>query len=185
MRQPLTPETIRLWQLLKTGVGHGDRIECLGETFNQYFNRIPIILTGWGWKSKHLCLKYLSWDGISYCTLSKFGALIFQRRRIEAWSIWTETMASQIGKFMGSTWGPPGSCRSQIGPMLAPWTLLPGLQMGWWPEHSTQISWKEVALPYSLTPTLERVVLPHPSCGNEFKCHLGTHATEWIHERFL
>ena len=33
---------------------------------------------------------------------------------------------SQITKFMGPTWGPPGSCR-QMGPMLAPWTLLLGL----------------------------------------------------------
>ena len=24
------------------------------------------------------------------------------------------------------TWGPPGSCRPQMGPMLAPWTLLSG-----------------------------------------------------------
>ena len=24
--------------------------------------------------------------------------------------------------FMGPTWGPPGSCRPQMGPMLAPWT---------------------------------------------------------------
>ena len=27
---------------------------------------------------------------------------------------------SQIAKFMGQTWGPPGSCRPQMGPMLAP-----------------------------------------------------------------
>ena len=27
---------------------------------------------------------------------------------------------------MGPTWGPPGSCRSQMGPMLAPWTLISG-----------------------------------------------------------
>ena len=27
---------------------------------------------------------------------------------------------------MGPTWGPPGSCRPQIGPMLVPWTLLSG-----------------------------------------------------------
>ena len=33
---------------------------------------------------------------------------------------------SQIAKFMGPTWGPPGSCRPQMGPMLAPWTLLSG-----------------------------------------------------------
>ena len=27
---------------------------------------------------------------------------------------------------MGPIWGPPGSCRPQVGPMLAPWTLLSG-----------------------------------------------------------
>ena len=34
---------------------------------------------------------------------------------------------SQIAKFMEPTWGPPGSCRPQMGPMMAPWTLLSGL----------------------------------------------------------
>ena len=33
---------------------------------------------------------------------------------------------TQIAKFMGPTWGPPGPCRPQMGPMLAPWTLLSG-----------------------------------------------------------
>ena len=33
---------------------------------------------------------------------------------------------TQIAKLMGPTRGPPGSCRSQMGPMLAPWTLLSG-----------------------------------------------------------
>ena len=28
---------------------------------------------------------------------------------------------------MGPTWDPPGSCRPQMGPMLAPWTLLSGI----------------------------------------------------------
>ena len=31
-----------------------------------------------------------------------------------------------IARFMGSTWGPSGPDRTQIGPMLAPWTLLSG-----------------------------------------------------------
>ena len=31
---------------------------------------------------------------------------------------------TQIAKFMGPTWGPPGSRRPQIGPMLVPRTLL-------------------------------------------------------------
>ena len=34
--------------------------------------------------------------------------------------------ATQIAKFMGPTWGPPRSSRPQVGPMLAPWTLLSG-----------------------------------------------------------
>ena len=34
---------------------------------------------------------------------------------------------SQISKFMGPTWGPPGSCRPQMGPMLAQWALLSGM----------------------------------------------------------
>ena len=34
--------------------------------------------------------------------------------------------AAQIARFMGPTWGPPGDDRTQVGPMLAPWTLLSG-----------------------------------------------------------
>ena len=34
---------------------------------------------------------------------------------------------SLIVGFIGPTWGPPGSCRPQMGPMLAPWTLLSGI----------------------------------------------------------
>ena len=36
-------------------------------------------------------------------------------------------ITSQIAKFMGPTRGPPGSCQPQMGPMLAPWTVLSGL----------------------------------------------------------
>ena len=38
-----------------------------------------------------------------------------------------ETWVSQVAKFMGPIWGPPGSSRPQMGPMLAPWTLLSGV----------------------------------------------------------
>ena len=34
--------------------------------------------------------------------------------------------SSQIARFLGPTWGPPGSCWPQDGPMLAPGTLLSG-----------------------------------------------------------
>ena len=36
------------------------------------------------------------------------------------------SMNTQIARFVGPTWDPPESCRPQMGPMLAPWTLLSG-----------------------------------------------------------
>ena len=36
------------------------------------------------------------------------------------------SMRPQIARFMRPTWGPPGSCRPQMGHMLAPGTLLSG-----------------------------------------------------------
>ena len=33
---------------------------------------------------------------------------------------------------MRPTWGPPGSCWPQMGPMLAPWTLLSDVERGHW-----------------------------------------------------
>ena len=37
-----------------------------------------------------------------------------------------EFIPPSIAKFIGPTWGPPGSCPPQMGPMLATWTLLSG-----------------------------------------------------------
>ena len=42
------------------------------------------------------------------------------------WSLWWTLVLTKIARIMGPTWGPPGSCRPQMGPMLAPWTLLSG-----------------------------------------------------------
>ena len=42
----------------------------------------------------------------------------------------------QISRFMGPIWDPPGSCGPQVGPMLAPWTLL----SGW----SVLVSWCQI-----------------------------------------
>ena len=38
---------------------------------------------------------------------------------------------TQIAMFMGPTWGPSGSCRSQMGPMMTSWTVLSGIP--WYP----------------------------------------------------
>ena len=36
-----------------------------------------------------------------------------------------------VARFMGPTWGPSGADRTQVGPMLAPWTLLSGNLFAW------------------------------------------------------
>ena len=47
-------------------------------------------------------------------------------------AVWLQDMQSPcmmtplIARFMGPTWGPSGADRTQVGPMLAPWTLLFG-----------------------------------------------------------
>ena len=48
---------------------------------------------------------------------------------LDAWSHTYEYIASLIARFMGPTWGPSGANRTQVGPMLAPWTLLSGLMI--------------------------------------------------------
>ena len=57
---------------------------------------------------------------------------------------------SQIAKFMGPTWGPPGSCRPQVGPMLAPWSLLSGFgsDNGLAPNRHQSIIWSNDCLAY-------------------------------------
>ena len=40
--------------------------------------------------------------------------------------MWWYWITPHITKFMGPTWGPPGCCWPQMGPMLAPWTFLSG-----------------------------------------------------------
>ena len=47
-------------------------------------------------------------------------------------------IASQIASFLGPAWGPAGFSRSQIGPMLAPWTLLSGKQRSDVNEEETE-----------------------------------------------
>ena len=45
-----------------------------------------------------------------------------------SWPQWVCSIAgiALIARFIGPTWGPSGADRTQVGPMLAPWTLLSG-----------------------------------------------------------
>ena len=81
-----------------------------------------------------LHLTFVMWEVLNY----RRWPIITKHRHAH----WRGT--PQIAKFMGPTWGPPGSCQPQMGPMLAPWTLLsgslisvgPGSQISWLPFRS-------------------------------------------------
>ena len=47
----------------------------------------------------------------------------------------TTLQASLIARFMGPKWGPYGADRTQVGPMLAPWTLLSGMPFNLFLQH--------------------------------------------------
>ena len=56
--------------------------------------------------------------------------------------------STQIARFMGPTWGPPGDDRTQVGPMLAPWTLLSGQTNYWYWKK-----WFMATTCFCMTPT--------------------------------
>ena len=55
---------------------------------------------------------------------------------------------TQIARFMWPTWGPPGSCRPQVGPMLAPWTLL------LWHAPSDRAECNKLGISYGFSPSV-------------------------------
>ena len=63
---------------------------------------------------------------LSVCRLTQCGWLY--RSVFPVTPIRNSIITAQIARFMGPTWGSPGSSRRQMGPMLAPWILL----SGWW-----------------------------------------------------
>ena len=71
--------------------------------------------------------------GLEWWTVYAFWRLILvflpvlQSNEVNSHNNNTKLKASPVPMFMWPTWGPPGSCRPQVGPMLVPRTLLSGL----------------------------------------------------------
>ena len=59
-------------------------------------------------------IKEITWTTIFSMIFAKNSNLLWFTNKIV--TVWL----TQIAKFMGLTWGPPGSCQPQMGPMLAP-----------------------------------------------------------------
>ena len=52
--------------------------------------------------------------------------ILWTRRLSYYCGIWLSSWIPQTARFMRPTWDPHGANRTQVGPMLAPWTLLSG-----------------------------------------------------------
>ena len=70
------------------------------------------------------------------CHLAPVATILIHLLCLQLWSRWTNNpilelsntaMTSLIARFVGPTWSPSGADRTQVGPMLAPWTLLSGM----------------------------------------------------------
>ena len=76
---------------------------------------------------------------VKYLTMHHFGteyirACTFLLQNGTFWNIvlvhYGICVITLIARFMGPTWDPPVSCRSQVGLILAPWSLLSGKSVG-------------------------------------------------------
>ena len=72
-----------------------------------------------------------------YCPTESVSKRCYQLRhtmfdaacRDHSYHITHKSIHTLIARFMGPIWGPSGAVRAQVGPMLAPWTLLSGYLM--------------------------------------------------------
>ena len=87
------------------------------------FSEILLDMYTFSFRKTHLKMPSGKWHFVS---APMYWVLVYSQgvRTSSVSPVWP--LVAQIAKFMEPTWGPPGSCRPQMGPMLAPWTLLSG-----------------------------------------------------------
>ena len=91
-------------------------------------------------------------------------------------SFGTELDPTMIARVMGPSWGPPGSCRPQMGPVLAPWTLLFGKSLC---QHQSRMWW---AVPCRFTTGLN----PNPTPTQPYTTPPPPHLhPKWKGSRFF
>ena len=94
-----------------------------------YFDCLHDTWKGWSYIRFKLCSNiFLFW----FCFVTWLLSDFVIRKWINNcflchWFYYAKKLLPQMAKIMGQTWGPPGSCRPQIGPMLALRTLLSGV----------------------------------------------------------
>ena len=73
---------------------------------------------------------YLSWNQCPCMAFVNDNHLLKGGKNLcDMHALSQSSVVSLIARFMGPTWGLSGADRTQVGPMLAPWTLLSGLYL--------------------------------------------------------
>ena len=107
------PCLLMIWECKKPGHRQPYGIDLVSPVFHyqSFHYGLNIMLVWWIFVSKRSPDKEAMWpqpESRWFCVLT--------------WCL----VPTLIARFMGTTWGPPGDDRTQVGPMLAPWTLLSG-----------------------------------------------------------
>ena len=106
------------WQAMNHGIHQG----LILHPKRVWWCRTICMWSLWAMGITHIHTGSLRGYGLYYISFVRSSRIFFTHGD-RGW----QASSSQIAKFMGPTWGQPGSCRSQMGPMLAPWTLLSGM----------------------------------------------------------
>ena len=98
----------------------------VGKANKRWYCILTLSLIGWThtqndpWSGSHELYKWLMFYFVFHIVLTQISG-IHQ-------SVVFPDIGPLIARFMGWTWGPSGADRTQVGPMLATWTLLSGLE---------------------------------------------------------
>ena len=132
--------------------------ECFGgrneRTIRLMAHALDYYVALYGLMSLPSYLSYCRWGNYCgmYLIIMKFPLVPNQRHKnnnhTHAQLCVIQMRLPLIARFMGPTWGPSGADRTQVGPMLAPWTLLSGscigtfVCRGLWPIGALTFKWK-------------------------------------------
>ena len=113
---------------------------CMPDRSHTWLVETPFIVSGWGdlegqQNGREILSVLLAIASIFCEILRQDISLLYIETPLGPFLYKDVALPAQTAKFMGPTWGPPGSCRPQMGPMLAPWTLLSGsiwIPVIWW-----------------------------------------------------
>ena len=108
------------------GISNDLQLDCLFNNFFRLTTKIvsqTFVVTGWFPSQRASNAESVSTSSCDRFDLAEKSSHTYH---IQTFIIRKNPDSKIYGANMGPKWGPPGADRTQVGPMLAPWTLLSG-----------------------------------------------------------